>query len=110
MPRRLFSVPTLGGQSCRWGGALPGPGGPSAPCGRSGLRGPLAPSAGIRPCCAPALPVGPLSAFVGMALRGQGFGFESGSLGDLVTTTNPNRVTSATWYRYRGLVRSLRSL
>ena len=31
--------------------------------GRSGLRGTLAPSAGIRPCCAPALPSGPLAAF-----------------------------------------------
>ena len=63
MPYGVSSVPTLGGQSWRWGGALPGPGGPSAPCGRSGLRGPLAPSAGIRPCCAPALPSGPLAAF-----------------------------------------------
>ena len=103
MPYGVSSVPTLGGQSWRWGGALPGPGGPSAPCGRSGLRGPLAPSAGIRPCCAPALPSGPLAAFGAWPCGAGVMLLMDAYLVNLDTTSDPTGLPSATVYGYRGL-------
>ena len=62
-----------------------------------------------RPVAPPPSPSG-RSACRGVALRGRGFGFESGSLGNLDTTSNPTADALCDRVRVSGVVRSLRSL
>ncbi len=78
-----------------WGAVLalgrcaPGARGPLRSLRSLRASGAVGPLGGHPPVLRPRPPLGAACGFRGVALRGRGFGFESGPLGDLDTTSNP---------------------